>query len=189
MNINQVRKNAPQVLAICVLLALAFVMGRSSAGAPAPAASSSADAQVIDDVAMSALIAQLLNNPNDTETLWSLGNAYFSIRNFVSAAPYYEKLVKVTPKDDGAWIAVGAVAFNTGNDARALEAWTKAAKLNPKNAEAYYNLGFWYLTQTPSQQENAMQAWQKVIDLDPTSTFAKDVMTRMASASTPTPSK
>jgi Flp pilus assembly protein TadD len=189
MNTETILRSAPRVAAFSVLFVLAFVMGRNSVDSAVPSAQPSSAAQVVDDSAVAVLIGKLLDNPKDSESLWALGNAYFSAKNFVAAAPYYERLVKVSPKDDGAWIAVGAAAFNSGDSGRAFEAWNQAATLNPKNAEAYYNLGFWYLDQNPAQEDKAAQVWQKVIDIDATSDFAKDVMSRMTSASTPTPTK
>jgi tetratricopeptide (TPR) repeat protein len=189
MNKAIARRNATLGVAQGMLCVLIFIMGRNSVNNSAPNIEPSNAASSVDNSAVAVLVGKLLENSSDSESLWALGNTYFSAANYVAAAPYYERLVKISPKDDGAWIAVGAAAFNSGDNGRAFEAWSKAASLNSKNSEAYYNLGFWYLNQNPAQQDKAAEVWQKVIDIDPTSDFAKDVMSRMASASTPKSTK
>lgn len=176
---------ATLLVALVSVAAIAFTLGhnRSTTNATASTAPS------VDQSIIAPLMKKLLSNPNDTKTLWALGNEYFSANDFAGAQPYYEKLATLTPKDDGVWIAVGAVAFNLGDDARAKTAWQRAMRLNPKNAEAHYNMGFWYLVQKPPQEDKARAEWQKVIDIDPTSQFAKDVMARLSQTGSPTPVK
>jgi Tfp pilus assembly protein PilF len=73
------------------------------------------------------------------------------------------------------------------DDATAKKAWEKAATLNPKNAEAHYNLGFWYLAQNPAQEAKAKIEWQKVIDIDPKSEMATNVKQHLDSLATASP--
>jgi hypothetical protein len=53
-------------------------------------------------------------------------------------------------------------------------------KLDPKNIEAYYDLGFMYLNQNPPDMANVTLNWNKVIEIDPTSSIAQTVRTHLA---------
>ena len=149
--------------------------------------SASATAAAVDKAKVGELMAKLAADPKDSTVLWDLGNTYFTGGDFVGALKFYQMLVKVTPKDDAAWIAVGAAAFNTADDKTAKSAWEKASKLNPKNAEAHYNLGFWYLAQNPADEASAKKEWQKVIDIDPKSDMATNVKQHLDSLATKSP--
>jgi Flp pilus assembly protein TadD len=141
----------------------------------------------VDKAKVGELMGKLAANPQDPSVLWDLGNTYFTGGDFAGALKFYQMLVEVTPKDDSAWIAVGAASFNLADDATAKKAWEKAAQLNPKNAESHYNLGFWYLAQNPAQEAKAKAEWQKVIDIDPKSEMATNVKQHLDSLATASP--
>mgnify|MGYP003352964168 CR=1 FL=1 len=96
-------------------------------------------------------MAAIAKNPSDATALWNLGNIYFDAQDYKNAQVFYEKLTVASPDDANSWIALGAAAFNQKNDRTAFNAWSKATQVDPKNVEAHYNLGFWYLSQQPSQ--------------------------------------
>ena len=137
-------------------------------------------------------MAALAANPNDTVTLWNLGNIYFDAQDYKNALSFYEKLNVAAPTDANGWIAAGAAAFNSGGDAKAFEYWSKATVVDPKNVEAHYNLGFWYLSQTPSQELKAKVEWETVVKMAPDSDFAKTVKSHLETLgkpkATPSPS-
>ena len=146
----------------------------SITGTPTSSASPSASGG-IDQAKVAEYMKAISENPKDAKALWNLGNIYFDAQDYKSALTFYEKLTAASPKDANAWIAAGAAAFNQGIDAKAFEDWTKATQVDPKNVEAHYNLGFWYLSQQPSQELKAKAEWETVVKMAPDSNFAKTV--------------
>ena len=51
--------------------------------------------------------------------------------------------------------------------------------LAPRNVEAYYDLGFLYLSKKPSDTARAKAAWSKVIEIAPKSAVAKTIATHL----------
>lgn len=180
------------ILAIVAVVAIgAYVAGKVN-GSAVPGisgtptnngseASASPSSTTVDEEQVGALMQKLSADPKDAATLWNLGNIYFDATDYANAESFYNKLVVVTPDDANAWIAAGAAAFNQSNDKKAFSDWTKAVEVDPKNLEAHYNLGFWYLSQDPSDEVNAKAEWEKVVALDPKSDFAQTVMQHLDS--------
>ena len=172
------------VAAVIVLSAGAYIVTHLNAsdipgisGTPTSSASPSASS---NDAKIAEYMAALQANPNDTVTLWNLGNLYFDAQDYTNAQTFYDKLTVADPTEANAWIAAGAAAFNKGGaDQVAFDDWTKATQVDPKNVEAHYNLGFWYLSQTPSQDAKAKAEWELVVKMDPTSQFATTVKSHL----------
>jgi cytochrome c-type biogenesis protein CcmH/NrfG len=97
------------------------------------------------------------------------------------------------PQDDQAMVNLGAAYFNLGKTDEAQKQFIAATKVNPKNAEAFYDLGFLYLSASKPDMAKAKAAWATVVAIDPKSEIAKNVQTHLqgiASASaSPAPSK
>ncbi|MCJ7710024.1 MAG: tetratricopeptide repeat protein, partial [Chloroflexi bacterium] len=53
--------------------------------------------------------------------------------------------------------------------------------IDPKNAEAHYDLGFLYLNQVPPDWAAVQREWNTVIELDPTSPLAQTVQSHLDS--------
>ena len=80
-------------------------------------------------------------------------------------------------------LPLGVALFNQKKLAEAEKAWQGATSLDPKSAQAYYNLGFLYLSQDKNAQ--AVSAWEKVIELDPKSTLAEGVKSHLEALKSP----
>ena len=80
-----------------------------------------------------------------------------------------------------ALLALGAAQFNLGDAASAEKQWLAVLAIDPKNVEAYYDLGFMYLSQNPPDMANVKLQWGKVIEIDPNSDVAKTVATHLDS--------
>jgi cytochrome c-type biogenesis protein CcmF len=153
------------------------------AGAPltdSPTGASASAAPAVDQTQVAALMKKIAADPKDAKSLRDLGNIYYTASDFKNAVTFYDKVVVVNPKDDDAWVAVGAAAFNLGDTEKAKEAWLTAIEVNPKNPEAHYDLGFAYLSQKTPDNDAAKAEWQKVVDLDPTSDWAKDAQSMLS---------
>ena len=143
-------------------------------------ASAAPSAQPVDQAQVAALMKKIAADPKDAKSLRALGNLYYTASDFTNAQTFYEKVVAVDPKDDDAWVATGAAAFNLGDTEKAKAAWLNAVEANPKNPEAHYDLGFAYLAAKTPDNEAAKAEWQKVIDIDPNSDWAKDAKSMLS---------
>ncbi len=126
-------------------------------------------------------------NPKDVASLQGLGDQYYQAGDYKTAADWENKVLAIEPKNQTALLALGATQFNLGNAGEAEKVWLKAAKLYPDNAEVHYDLGFLYMSKSPSDTAKMRAEWQKVIDIDPNSDLAKTVSTHL-NQSTPSPS-
>ncbi len=154
-------------------------------GAPDPTGSSTAPA--IDQARVGALMQKISANPKDAASLGELANIYFQGGDYKNSALFSKKVVALEPKNDSAWVALGAAQFNQVDQASAKTSWLKAIALNPKNAEAHYDLGFLYLSSDKPDTAAAKKEWQAVIAIDPKSDLAKTVQTHLSSLSSASP--
>jgi tetratricopeptide (TPR) repeat protein len=165
-------------------------MGSSSVpgidGAPDPVASSSTTP--VDQAKVGALMQKITANPKDTASLGELANIYFQAGDYKNSALFSKKVVAIDPKNDTAWVALGAAQFNDVDQVNAQKSWEKAIAVNPKNAEAHYDLGFLYLSSDKPDMAKAKKEWSTVIAIDPKSDLAKTVQTHLSSLSSPSPS-
>lgn len=77
--------------------------------------------------------------------------------------------VEASPTDLKARLTLGVALFEAQDLAGAKEQWDAVIAADPANDEAYFNLGFWYLSQDPPNREEAEKMWQKVIEIAPES--------------------
>ncbi len=141
----------------------------------------------VDQAQVAALMQKISANPKDVTSLQGLGDQYFQAGDYKTASDWENKVLAIDPKNQDALLALGAAQFNLGNADAAKKQWLAAEKLYPNNAEVHYDLGFLYMSQSPSDTANMKAEWQKVIDIDPNSDLAKTVSTHL-SGSTPSAS-
>jgi tetratricopeptide (TPR) repeat protein len=155
-------------------------------GAPDPVASASTTP--VDQAKVGALMQKITANPKDTASLGELANIYFQAGDYKNSALFSQKVVAIDPKNDTAWVALGAAQFNNVDQASAQKSWEKAIAVNPKNAEAHYDLGFLYLSSEKPDMAKAKKEWNTVIAIDPKSDLAKTVQTHLTGLSSASPS-
>lgn len=157
------------------------------AGQQAPAASRTPDADRI-----AALRAKLATNPSDVAVLAELGHVYSVGGDAAQAKEWHAKALAIQPDNTDVLLAYGVDLFNLQDTAGAIAQWTRVTQLKPKDAEAWYNLGFAYLQAEPPDAAMSDAAWQKVIELAPDSDLAKTVRNHLPGAAptaSPTPSR
>ncbi len=71
--------------------------------------------------------------------------------------------------------------YNQDKAAEAEKQWRQVIAVDPKSAEAYYDLGFLYLSQNPPDITKVRAEWNKVIEIEPNSDLAKRVITHLQS--------
>ncbi len=155
-------------------------------GTPAP---SSAAAPSLDPAQVTALMQKIAADPKDVTSLTDLANLYFGIGDFKTAADWISKILVIEPTNVDALLALGTAQYNLGDPTSAEKQWRAAIAVDPKYAQAYYLLGFIYLNQSPPDMAKLEAAWDKVVEIDPTSDLAKTVATHLQSLTgSPAPS-
>jgi Flp pilus assembly protein TadD len=180
---------AVPLLVVAVVIGVYF-NGKSSAvpgisGTPTgqqTTASGGATTTPVDPAKVAALMKKISTSPKDTASLQALGDIYFAAADYKNASGWEQKILRVSPKNQVALLALGAAQFNLGNSAEAKKQWLVAAGLYPNVAEVHYDLGFLYMSQTPPDSANMQAEWKKVVAIDPNSSLAKTVATHLQSA-------
>jgi plastocyanin/cytochrome c-type biogenesis protein CcmH/NrfG len=173
----------------------ALVNGFSGGGTPAATAPAVAEATppAIDQAKVADLMAKYQADPSDTATLLALSDEFYAGQQFDVAGQWLDKVLAIDPKSVQGLLARGAVYFNLDDPVNAEKLWQSVVAIDPKNQEVYYDLGFLALNQQNPDWAGVQRNWNKVIELDPTSTLATTVKSHLdslvASSMIPGPSQ
>ncbi len=109
--------------------------------------------------------------PNDGETNYYLGRAYFYLDNEKVSKSYYEKsvdgLLKFTvnnPEYSDGYYLLGNAYFATGQNKKAINAYEKCLEISPRFARVRYNLGYVYLQEKNSTEARRQYGILKELD-------------------------
>jgi tetratricopeptide (TPR) repeat protein len=179
----QAARNAPWkkvalgVLGLGLVAGIAFAGYTLGGGGSAPAGTGTAQASptvpLIDEAKVSGLMAQLQANPSDTAVLLALADEFYNGGQYDTAATWLDKLLAIDPVHIQGLLARGAVSFNLADLDAAEATWLKVAELDPDNQEVHYDLGFLYLNQTTPDWASVQREWNRVIEIDPTTSLAQ----------------
>jgi cytochrome c-type biogenesis protein CcmH/NrfG len=153
--------------------------GQSKAKAQQAATAAPHGLNASQQARVSQLMMQLQAQPKDAATLIQLGDIFFEAHDYNGARGWMKRAVAAAPGDLRARMALGAAEFNNSDAADAQRDWLRVISADPKNVEAYYDLGFLYVSRTPPDMADAKKMWGKVIALAPNSTVAKTVATHI----------
>lgn len=111
------------------------------------------------------LMAELKANPNNPQLLGKIAGVYFRAGQYSAASEYYEKAVKAKPSAEG-YVSLSNAYHYAGQDDQAFNALNKALQIDPKSANALFNLGMleWKVKNDP---QAAAQAWQLLLKNNP----------------------
>ncbi len=180
------------LLAVAVLTAVAVVTIQQSqssqqglpAGHPAVGASgapaggvptAAASTPQLDQAKVAELTAKVQANPRDAESMNALGDLYSRARQPQEAKQWHSRAVEVAPGHVDARLALGVDLYNLDDVAEAITQWTEVTRIDPRQTEAWYNLGFAYLGQNPPDMPAVERCWNRVVELDPGSDMAQTV--------------
>jgi cytochrome c-type biogenesis protein CcmH/NrfG len=144
----------------------AAVQTQMPAGTPAAAAAPTPEAMKrMADKQVAPLLEQLNKNPKDTETLAKVASYYFVAGQFNDAAKYYDKAAEVKPTADALTKLSNAYYYGGAGD-KAIDALNRALKLDPKSANALFNLGMlkW---QVQGDTKGAIECWETLLKTNP----------------------
>jgi cytochrome c-type biogenesis protein CcmH/NrfG len=117
------------------------------------------------DKKVAPLLEELNKNPKDTDTMIKIGTFYLAARQFDEAQTYFQKAVDVKPTADSLTRLANAQFYGGAGD-KAIETLNQALKLDPKFANALYNLGMlkW---QVKGDVRGAIACWDKLVKTNP----------------------
>ncbi len=103
-----------------------------------------------------------LEDPDRSEILYNIGNAYYKTNDFESAAEHYKQALETDNKDlrQKTLYNLGNAEFKKGDAQKAVESYDAALKINPDDQKTKENLAFvkkMMEQQKKQQQENKNQ--------------------------------
>jgi cytochrome c-type biogenesis protein CcmH/NrfG len=180
------------VAAIGIVAVVGYGFGGASGAqgignSPGPAASAAPSAPVLDQAKVADLMGKIQANPKDADSLMALGDEYYKVGDFTTAASWFTKVTKLEPTNVRGFLALGATAFNEGDMDAAEVAWRKALDIDEKNVEAHYDLGFLYFNRQPPDMAAVQLHWNRVVELDPESQIAQTVKAHLGAIASMVP--
>lgn len=122
-----------------------------------------------NEQAIQGYLNQLSQNPNDVNTLVQLGNLYYDSSKWTQATEYYEKAVKIDPKNPGVLTDLGtAYWYSNQSDSKmankAIELYDRAVKVQPNFQNAILNKGI-VLRDGLKKPKEALAIWNEYLKI------------------------
>ncbi len=109
---------------------------------------------------------QASRNPEDPGPSLKLANLFFDQHMYEQAVTWYERAVKLDPKNVNARTDLGTAYFNLGRSAEALDQYKKSLEIEPTHEPTMYNLIVVNL-EGLHDLKAARAAWEKLNQRDP----------------------
>lgn len=185
------RSSRPITLLLLVLVMVGVVVGVYLMGdAPGQGTAASPTSVALDEARVAVLEDRVAADPADVDAMRELGQLYYAVGDFATAATWQERILALDPDDVDAHLALGVAAFNAGDLAGAEEHWLRVVDLDPEDAAVHYNLGFLYMSLDPPEIERVRAEWTRVVELAPDSELAATAsahLARLDDLAAPTP--
>jgi cytochrome c-type biogenesis protein CcmH/NrfG len=112
------------------------------------------------------ILAQLKNSPSDPRLLAEAGNVYYDAQQYRAAIEYYDRALRVEPKNANVRTDMGTAYFYLGDSDRALQEFQTALKDDPKHGQTMFNMGMvqW---QGKGDAPAAVATWEKLLKTVP----------------------
>ena len=112
------------------------------------------------------LLEKLKNDPGNTSLLMQVGAIYHATHQFKTAAEFYGRAAQVDPKSVVAHTKYASSLYRSGDVDGAIAQLTEALQLDPKDANALFNLGMIQL-QGKRNSKDAVKTWKKLLKSNP----------------------
>jgi len=132
----------------------------SSTQQPTPA-----DMKRMAEKQVAPLLEQLKKNPKDADVLAKIGYYYMISSMYGDAATYYEKSAELKP-NPAVYTTLASAQAYSGNMDKAITSLDHALQLDPKYADALFNLGMlkW---RAKGDVKGAIACWEKLVKTNP----------------------
>lgn len=121
--------------------------------------------EMMADKQVAPMLAELQKTPKDPSLMLQIATEYFNARQFVTAAGYFERVVKIKPTVEG-YVGLAGACYYSGQGDRAFAALNHALALDPKSESALFDLGLLDL-QARNDPKGAVDTWQRLIKYHP----------------------
>ena len=144
----------------------------STAAAAMPGNTGSQQMPTLDDLKRMAdkkaepLLAQLKTDPNNAETLNHLGMLYKAAHQFKEAQDYFDRSLKIDPKNASVRTDLASCKFLSGDVDGAIAELQKALSYDPNHAGALMNLGI-IEYRAKKDSKAAVASWEKLLKTNP----------------------
>jgi cytochrome c-type biogenesis protein CcmH/NrfG len=112
------------------------------------------------------LLEQLKADPDNKDVLTHIAYLYKSAHQFKEAAGYFDKALRLDPKNVAARTEMASCLYYNGDVDGALNQLQQALKYDPKDANSLFNLGIveW---KGKNDAAGAIAAWQRLLATNP----------------------
>jgi cytochrome c-type biogenesis protein CcmH/NrfG len=112
------------------------------------------------------LLEKLKGDPNNSGLLTEIGNIYKATHQFTDAAGYYDRALRVDPKNVPIRIEMASCMYYNGDVDGAIGQLQQSLRYQPNDANALFNLGMikWRGKQ---DSKGALAAWQQLLKANP----------------------
>lgn len=171
-----------------LLLGMAFVIGVLvgvlgsmffSGGSSAPVATSpppvSAPAAGVNlQQKIDTMLQVTAADPGNRNAWVQLGHAYFDTNQPMKAVDAYDKALELDGNDPNVLTDQGVMFRKLGWFDRAIENFAKATQMDPRHTQSLFNMGIVYRYDL-NEFDKAIQAWEKLLALNPPEPMAGQV--------------
>ncbi len=112
------------------------------------------------------LLEKLKSDPNNSTLLIQVGAIYKATHQFKEAGEYFDKALKIDPKNVAARSEYASCLYYDGDVDQAIEQLNQALRYNPKDANSLFNIGImkW---QGKQDAAGALTAWHELLKSNP----------------------
>ncbi len=121
--------------------------------------------EFVGDKMISVYMRSIKQNPEDYETYWGLGNAYFELENYDEAIVNYQKAIEIKPNQHEVFYNLGLAYSKVEYYEKAIVNYQKAIEIKPNKYGAFYNLGNIYYKL--EDYKKAIENYQKAVEIKP----------------------
>lgn len=111
---------------------------------------------------------QLQREPGRADWWFLQGYAFARQGQHAAAVESYQRAVRISPEDEGSWLALGESQSALGQNERAMQAYRQALRYRPESAQAYLALAELY--QRQGRADLAIANYRECVRYAPEST-------------------
>ena len=141
---------------------------QAAAPASAPANAAATNKVVLDEAEVKRLKDICEKDPSNATPRTQLGNLYFDAERYSDAIEWYTKALDLDPTNPDVSTDLGVSYYYQNQPEKALAQFKHSLDIDPKHTKTMLNQGI-VLAFGKQDLEGAAKAWQKVVDLTPTS--------------------